>query len=565
MKRLMGLLCAGVMVAGGLTSSTAQGQDKGKANTKPKIPDRVYVKVTTTLGAFVLELNQEKAPATVRNFLSYADDKFYEGTTFHRVIKDFMIQGGGLLPDYRKKPVKAPVRNEANNGLKNVYGSIAMARTADPHSATSQFFINVKDNPALDYRIANGPGWGYCVFGKVIDGIEVVEKIRNTPVKKDPRADQNNPAAPIEPVIIRKVERMNPDEMKDVIAASKKSEEAAKKQAEAAQAKGALHATIKTDKGDIRLVLHPDEAPLTVMNFVNLAQRGFYDGLKFHRVIANFMIQGGDPTGTGHGGPGYKFKDEFSPTLRHTGPGILSMANSGPGTNGSQFFITHVATPHLNDRHTIFGKVVSGQEVVNVIAKDDVMRTIEIEGDPKPLFDRNAAQLAEWNRILDAKFPRKPSNPEEARKMAEAKKLADQQRAAQEKAESEKGIAFVKSKGIDVSKGTSSDSGLWYVDAEAGTGNSPGASNIVQLHCTGWLAADSSKFYSSHDGQDTPLRNRATGFVPGFNEGISTMKVGGKRWLVIPGRLGYGPNGNPRAKIPPNATLIFEVELIEVS
>lgn len=579
MNRLTGLLCVGMMGMGGLWGGTAFGQAKGKAaNAKPKIPDRVYVKMTTTLGSLVLELNQEKAPATVRNFLSYVDDRFYEGTTIHRVVKDFVIQGGGHLPDFSKKPAKAPVRNEANNGLKNVYGSIAMARPDDPHSATSQFFINVKDNPSLDFKSARGAFWGYCVFGKVIDGIDVVEKIRNTPVKKDLRVDKNDPAAPVVPVIIQKVERMNADEMKDVIAAARASEEEARKQAEklaeAARFMGTLYATIQTDKGDIRLELYPNEAPLTVMNFANLAQRGFYDGLKFHRVIQNFMIQGGDPAGTGRGGPGYKFQDEFSPKLRHSGPGILSMANSGPGTNGSQFFITHRATAHLDNRHSVFGKVLTGQEVVNAIVKDDVMKTIRIEGDPKPLYARHAAQLAEWNRILDEKFPRKPKDPEAARKFEEARKRAEAERAAkaQEEAaqaaaragvEKEAGIAFVKGKGVDVSKGTTSASGLWFVDEKAGTGASPGPTSQVQLHCTGWMS-DGTQFYSTHDGEDKPIQHPATGFVPGFNEGISKMKVGGKRWLVIPGKLGYGPNGNPGARIPPNATLVFEVELLQV-
>ena len=168
-----------------------------------------------------------------------------------------------------------------------------------------------------------------------------------------------------------------------------------------------LTATIKTAKGDIKLTLLPAEAPITVMNFVNLAQRGFYDGIKFHRVIANFMIQGGDPTGTGRSGPGYQFKDEFSPKARHNSAGTLSMANSGPGTNGSQFFVTHNATTHLDDKHTVFGKVIEGQDVVDSIAKGDVMTTITIEGDTTELFETHKDQLAEWNEILDKKFPRK--------------------------------------------------------------------------------------------------------------------------------------------------------------
>ena len=140
-----------------------------------------------------------------------------------------------------------------------------------------------------------------------------------------------------------------------------------------------LQAKIKTAKGDINLNLFPEVAPLTVLNFVNLSKRGYYDGLKFHRVIDNFMIQGGCPQGTGTGGPGYTFADEFHPDLRHDAPGKLSMANAGPGTNGSQFFITHVATPWLDDKHSVFGRVVKGQDVVDSIAQGDVMQTVVIE------------------------------------------------------------------------------------------------------------------------------------------------------------------------------------------
>ena len=164
-----------------------------------------------------------------------------------------------------------------------------------------------------------------------------------------------------------------------------------------------LAAVITTTKGDIHVTLFPVEAPLTVANFVNLAQRGYYDGLKFHRVLANFMIQGGDPTGSGSGGPGYQFADEFSPSLRHNSAGTLSMANAGPRTNGSQLFITHVPTPHLDDVHSIFGKVSSGQDVVDAIAQDDVMTTIVIEGDPTSLLAAQKEQVDEWNRILDGK------------------------------------------------------------------------------------------------------------------------------------------------------------------
>ena len=142
-----------------------------------------------------------------------------------------------------------------------------------------------------------------------------------------------------------------------------------------------LVATIKTDRGDIRLELFREQVPNTVQNFVELTEKGYYNGLTFHRVIPDFMIQGGCPEGTGTGGPGYQFEDEFHPDLRHSGPGILSMANAGPNTNGSQFFITHVATPHLDDRHSVFGKVIEGQDVVDSVVGGDRMTEVIISED----------------------------------------------------------------------------------------------------------------------------------------------------------------------------------------
>ena len=164
-----------------------------------------------------------------------------------------------------------------------------------------------------------------------------------------------------------------------------------------------MQAIISTSKGVIRLTLFAEKTPLTVANFVNLARRGFYDGLNFHRVIGDFMIQGGCPLGTGTGSPGYRFEDEFDATLRHDQPGRLSMANSGPGTNGSQFFITHVPTPHLDDNHSIFGEVVdtNDQDVVNAIAQGDAIDTITIEGDVDGLFEQVSERLSEWNAQLD--------------------------------------------------------------------------------------------------------------------------------------------------------------------
>lgn len=164
-----------------------------------------------------------------------------------------------------------------------------------------------------------------------------------------------------------------------------------------------LTALIKTEKGNIHLRLFADKTPLTAANFVSLANRGFYNNLKFHRVIENFMIQGGCPKGNGSGGPGYKFRDEFVKELRHDRPGILSMANAGPNTNGSQFFITHVPTPWLDGRHTVFGEIIGeeGMQVVNSIFQNDRIDSITIEGDPSELLAAVKTDVAEWNSKLD--------------------------------------------------------------------------------------------------------------------------------------------------------------------
>ncbi len=168
-----------------------------------------------------------------------------------------------------------------------------------------------------------------------------------------------------------------------------------------------LQVTISTNKGDINLHLFTEQVPKTVANFVNLIQRNYYDGLTFHRVLADFMIQGGCPLGSGTGGPGYNFEDEFNADLCHDKPGMLSMANAGPGTNGSQFFITHVPTPWLDNHHTVFGAVINDndQEVVNNISQGDTIETITIIGDPSKLLGQNKDSIAQWNSDIDKAFP----------------------------------------------------------------------------------------------------------------------------------------------------------------
>ena len=166
-----------------------------------------------------------------------------------------------------------------------------------------------------------------------------------------------------------------------------------------------INVTMKTNKGDIHLRLHDEKTPMTVANFVNLAKRGYYDGKTFHRVIPDFMIQGGCPEGSGRGGPGYKFGDEFDASLKHDKPGVLSMANAGPGTNGSQFFITHGATPWLDGKHSVFGEVVGPEDmaVVNKIEGEDKIEKVIVEGDLDALLEKQADNVSKWNAVLDAR------------------------------------------------------------------------------------------------------------------------------------------------------------------
>jgi cyclophilin family peptidyl-prolyl cis-trans isomerase len=310
-----------------------------------------------------------------------------------------------------------------------------------------------------------------------------------------------------------------------------------------------IYAVFTTSKGKIVCELEYKKIPMTVGNFVSLCEgknpktkvnqgKPFYDGLKFHRVIPNFMIQGGDPMGSGMGDPGYKFPDEFDPSLRHTGPGILSMANAGPGTNGSQFFITHVATPWLNDKHTIFGHVVEGQSVVNAIAQGDTMYTVRIVRVGKSAKEFDAVKaFVNGEEILKKK-------EEEANKKALAA-----------------WDAKVKAK-FPTAKRTAS--GLYYVIDVEGTGAIAQPGQTVVAHYTGTLFDDGKKFDSSVD-RGTPFefplgQHRV---IAGWDEGFGLFKVGSKGKLIIPANLAYGSRG-AGGVIPPNADLVFEVEMLGV-
>jgi peptidylprolyl isomerase len=315
--------------------------------------------------------------------------------------------------------------------------------------------------------------------------------------------------------------------------------------------KDGLYAKIITDKGDILLRLFYDKTPLTVINFVGLAEgtlayggatkptgTRFYDGLKFHRVIKDFMIQGGCPLGTGTGGPGYTFADEFDSSLRFNGPGVLAMANAGPGTNGSQFFITHVATPHLNGKHTIFGHVVEGQDVVDSIAQNDVIKKVEII---------RVGQKAEQFKTDQAAFDK-------------ARKELAQGRDKAARDEEKKIIKKIKQRWPDVHH---SKTGLYWVVNREGEGDKPTPGTMIKAHYTGRLLENGRKFDSSYD-RGEPLRFKVGvgQVIKGWDQALLGMRRGEKRTLIIPPKLAYGDRG-AGGVIPPNAWLVFDVELVD--
>lgn len=305
-----------------------------------------------------------------------------------------------------------------------------------------------------------------------------------------------------------------------------------------------LYAKFFTTKGAIIVALEFKKTPGTVGNFVALAEgnlensakpqgKPYYDGLKFHRVIPDFMIQGGCPQGAGTGGPGYKFDDEFHPDLKHDRPGVLSMANAGPGTNGSQFFITHIATPWLDNKHTVFGKVTAGQDVVDAIVQGDKIDTIEIL--------RVGAEAESFNAV-------------EAFRTFEgsrAKRIAAEREA--KKAELDKLSAGFEE----------TNSGLRYQILQKGSGKKAEAGKMVSVHYKGQLA-DGTVFDSSYKrNQPLDFQVGVGQVISGWDEGICLLHVGDKARLVIPSDLGYGSQG-AGGVIPPDATLIFDVELMGV-
>jgi len=303
-----------------------------------------------------------------------------------------------------------------------------------------------------------------------------------------------------------------------------------------------IYAKIITDKGNIVLSLHYKLTPGTVANFLGLAEgkidnsfkskgEPFYNGLNFHRVIPDFMIQAGCPQGTGMGDPGYKFDDEFHPDLKHNKPGILSMANSGKATNGSQFFITHIPTDWLDNKHTVFGEVVEGQEIVDLIEQNDKMNSIEII--------RVGEDANNWNA-------------QEVFNIFKNKKEKD----LQDLILKEKELLEKISNGFKETK-----TGLKYIILKKGEGKKPFSGDLVKVHYKGELL-DGTVFDSSYK-RDQPIEFKVGEgqVIPGWDEGIMLLDKGDKARFIIPSHLAYGKNG-AGGVIPPNATLIFEVELV---
>lgn len=304
-----------------------------------------------------------------------------------------------------------------------------------------------------------------------------------------------------------------------------------------------IYAKISTQKGEIVINLEYQKTPGTVGNFVALAEGNlensakpqgipYYNGLKFHRVISDFMIQGGCPLGTGTGNPGYKFDDEFHADLKHDKPGILSMANAGPGTNGSQFFITHGPTPWLDNKHTVFGNVIEGQDVVDAVAQGDTM-------DIKII--RVGEEAESWNAV-------------------EAFRSFEGSRAEREAAEKRKQEALLNEVAAGFDK---TESGLRYKIIQKGEGKKATKGSMVSVHYKGQLL-DGTVFDSSYKRRQPIDFNLGIGqVIAGWDEGIQLLQVGDKARFVIPSNLAYGERG-AGGVIPPNATLIFDVELMNV-
>jgi peptidylprolyl isomerase/peptidyl-prolyl cis-trans isomerase B (cyclophilin B) len=349
-------------------------------------PTKIYLATfDTEKGEIIVELFADKAPVTVNNFVFLAREGYFDNTTFHRVIEDFMAQGGDPTGTGTGGPGYS-FQDEFHPDLTHDSAGVLSMANAGPGTNGSQFFITFTPTPWLDGH--------HSVFGKVVKGMEALLSLS----LRDPQT-ATEPGDTINSITIAEsdvsllptptpVAYVQPGEIP--VPAEPKERDglyAGRLPAMIIDPEKTYRAVIKMERGDIAIDLHADKVPNTVNNFIFLAREGYYDSTTFHRVIEDFMAQAGDPTGTGSGGPGYKFADEINLELRHDDAGILSMANAGANTNGSQFFITFDATPWLDGAHTVFGKVSDGFDILeNITLRDptsatepgDLIETIEI-------------------------------------------------------------------------------------------------------------------------------------------------------------------------------------------
>ena len=522
----------------------------------PDLKDGLYADIETNKGDILIKLYEEDLPLTVSNFVSLAEGenpnvtdslkgkKYYDGLIFHRVLKDFMIQSGDPLangtggPGYKFED-EFPKDSLGNLKYKHDAAGVLSMANGGPGSNGSQFFITHKATPWLDGI--------HSIFGNVEKGQDIVNAIaQKDTIKKVSIIRVGSKAKGFDAAKVFTTEIEN-----SVLAKQKRIEEA-KKPAKSPDLKDGLYADIETNKGDILIKLYEEDLPLTVSNFVSLAEgenpnvtdslkgKKYYDGLIFHRVLKDFMIQSGDPLANGTGGPGYKFEDEFPKDslgnlkYKHDAAGVLSMANGGPGSNGSQFFITHKATPWLDGIHSIFGNVEKGQDIVNAIAQKDTIKKVSIirVGSKAKGFD--AAKVFTIENSVLAKQKR----------IEEAKKAA---------------AAFQKTQGID--DATKTASGLRILTLKKGKGKKFSATIPTTIHYNMMLATGK-PIQSTFGGKPYTFTLSQQPMIAGVNEAIVNMVEGEKVRLFIPYNLGYGERAY--GPFPEKSDLIFELEIVKV-
>ncbi len=495
----------------GTPAAPAAAPQPASAPANPGLYPRV--KLETTLGDIVVELNGEKAPISTQNFIRYVEEGFYNGTIFHRVMKTFMIQGGGFTPEMveKKEGLHAPIRNEWQNGLKNQRGTISMARTKVADSATAQFFINVVDNTAggrgndLD---TPRDGAAYAVFGRVVEGMDVVDKIKNTPVQTHPKYPSPQPVVPVEPVVIKSARLISEyDRAKvDQVAneqARKAEEEKAKAQQEQEKAQQELVAKVEAETG----------------KKLQKTQSGL-----MYAILAE--------------GEGAAPKPGETVSMLFTG----ALADGKVWDSATDRSKPHVRS--LNPRDTLPG-LVEGIGLLKPGGKGKFIIPPQLGYGERGRIDKGIPA----NSMLVFDVELLSVQTAEQLKAAGEKQVQD----FVAKTEAETGKKFEKTA-----------SGLMYLKLTEGTGAAVTPTSKVKAHYTGWLL-DGKKFDSSVDrGEPIPVDLSKGGVIPGWLEGLKLMKVGDKWKFVIPSELAYGAAGRPPV-IGPNSPLVFDIEVVEAN